>query len=62
VSIISLTGIEKFYGDYHALRGIDLEIEQGEFFSLLGPFTATAPPMRSLAGSGSGWRSPARWC
>ena len=37
MSIISLTGIEKFYGDYHALRGIDLEIEQGEFFSLLGP-------------------------
>lgn len=37
MSIISLSGIEKFYGDYHALRGIDLEIEQGEFFSLLGP-------------------------
>lgn len=36
-SIISLSGIQKYYGDYHALRGIDLEIEQGEFFSLLGP-------------------------
>lgn len=36
-SIISLTGIEKHYGDYHALRGIDLDIHQGEFFSLLGP-------------------------
>ncbi|PTX56469.1 spermidine/putrescine transport system ATP-binding protein [Litoreibacter ponti] len=36
-SIISLSNIEKFYGDYHALRGIDLEIRQGEFFSLLGP-------------------------
>ncbi|SFR53387.1 ABC transporter ATP-binding protein [Litoreibacter janthinus] len=36
-SIISLSGIQKYYGDYHALRGIDLEIKQGEFFSLLGP-------------------------
>ncbi|EPX80003.1 ABC transporter ATP-binding protein [Litoreibacter arenae] len=36
-SIISLSGIHKYYGDYHALRGIDLEIKQGEFFSLLGP-------------------------
>ncbi|MEM9585279.1 MAG: ABC transporter ATP-binding protein [Pseudomonadota bacterium] len=37
MSIISLTGIEKFYGDYHALRGINCEIAEGEFFSLLGP-------------------------
>ncbi|MGH1329546.1 MAG: ABC transporter ATP-binding protein [Paracoccaceae bacterium] len=35
--IISLRDVQKFYGDYHALRGIDLEIAAGEFFSLLGP-------------------------
>jgi spermidine/putrescine transport system ATP-binding protein len=35
--LIQLRGIHKHYGDYHALRGIDLEIRQGEFFSLLGP-------------------------
>jgi spermidine/putrescine transport system ATP-binding protein len=29
--------VEKFYGDYHALRSIDLDIREGEFFSLLGP-------------------------
>ena len=36
-TLISLKNVEKYYGDYHALRGIDLEIRQGEFFSLLGP-------------------------
>jgi spermidine/putrescine transport system ATP-binding protein len=35
--IISLKGVQKYYGEYHALRGIDLEIGAGEFFSLLGP-------------------------
>ena len=35
--LISLRGVQKYYGDYHALRGIDLDIRQGEFFSLLGP-------------------------
>ena len=29
--------MQKYYGDYHALRGITAEIGQGEFFSLLGP-------------------------
>jgi len=36
-ALIQLRGVHKHYGDYHALRGIDLEIRQGEFFSLLGP-------------------------
>ena len=35
--IVEMTGGEKWYGDYHALRGIDLSIREGEFFSLLGP-------------------------
>src|SRR5690606_27701740 len=29
--------VHKYYADYHALRGIDLDIRAGEFFSLLGP-------------------------
>ncbi len=36
-SLIHLEGIEKYFGSYHALRGIDLDIREGEFFSLLGP-------------------------
>ena len=36
-ALISLTGVNKYYGDYHALRDINLTINEGEFFSLLGP-------------------------
>lgn len=35
--LIALEGVHKFYGDYHALRGVTAQIGQGEFFSLLGP-------------------------
>ena len=35
--IIQLRGLQKYYGDYHALRGITTDIREGEFFSLLGP-------------------------
>ncbi len=35
--LIELENIQKYYGDYHALRGITATIRQGEFFSLLGP-------------------------
>ena len=35
--LIQLRGVQKYYGDYHALRDINLTIREGEFFSLLGP-------------------------
>lgn len=34
---IGLEGLRKSYGDVEAVRGVDLTIEAGEFFSLLGP-------------------------
>ena len=34
---VRLTGLTKSYGDVPAVRGIDLDIASGEFFSLLGP-------------------------
>lgn len=34
---IKINGIHKSFGALHALKGIDLTIEQGEFFGLLGP-------------------------
>ncbi len=35
--MIAFQDVHKYYGDYHALRGITAEIKAGEFFSLLGP-------------------------
>jgi ABC-2 type transport system ATP-binding protein len=37
MTLIEVTGLTKSYGDVHAVRGIDLNIEQGEIFSILGP-------------------------
>ena len=34
---VRVSGLEKRYGLVHALRGVDLEIQPGEFFALLGP-------------------------
>ncbi len=34
---LKINGIHKSFGNLHALKGIDLIIEQGEFFALLGP-------------------------
>ena len=37
MTAISVAGLQKSYGDYEAVRGIDFEIETGEVFGLLGP-------------------------
>jgi len=37
MSKLALRGIEKRYGDVAAVSGVDLELEEGEFVSLLGP-------------------------
>ena len=37
MSRIQLTNIDKFYGDNHVLKNLDLTIEDGEFMTLLGP-------------------------
>ncbi len=37
IPAIKIEQVHKRFGSLHALRGIDLTIEQGEFFALLGP-------------------------
>jgi ABC-2 type transport system ATP-binding protein len=37
VAAISLRGVTKDFGDVHAVRGIDLEVKQGEIIAFLGP-------------------------
>jgi len=36
-SVISIRGLRKSYGDFEAVRGIDLEVKAGEVFAFLGP-------------------------
>ena len=35
--VISVSGLRKSYGDFEAVRGIDLEVDRGEIFAFLGP-------------------------
>jgi ABC-2 type transport system ATP-binding protein len=37
VAAVSVSGLQKSYGSYEALRGVDFEIGAGEVFGLLGP-------------------------
>ena len=34
---IIIKGLQKFYGEVHALRGVNLEVKQGEMYGFLGP-------------------------
>ena len=35
--VISIRGLRKSYGDFEAVRGIDLDVQAGEVFAFLGP-------------------------
>ncbi|WEV60529.1 amino acid ABC transporter ATP-binding protein [Streptococcaceae bacterium ESL0729] len=37
MALIEFKNVEKYYGDYHALKDINLEVEQGQVVVLLGP-------------------------
>jgi putative spermidine/putrescine transport system ATP-binding protein len=48
---ITLEGVEKRYGDVVAVAGIDLEVRDGEFFSMLGPSgSGKTTTLRMIAG------------
>ena len=37
MSMIEFKDVEKYYGDFHALKDINLDVEAGETVVLLGP-------------------------
>jgi len=47
-SAISIRGAKKSFGQFEALKGLDLEVKQGEFFALLGPNGAGKTTLISL--------------
>ena len=49
--ILKVESLEKYYGDFHALKGVDMEVSRGEIFGLLGPNGAGKTTMlRMLVG------------
>ncbi|MHB8459937.1 MAG: ABC transporter ATP-binding protein [Candidatus Limnocylindrales bacterium] len=51
VSAVRLDGVEKRFGDVVAVAGIDLEVHDGEFFSMLGPSgSGKTTTLRMIAG------------
>src|SRR3972149_5419501 len=50
---VRLEGVRKVFGDVEAVAGIDLEIHEGEFFSMLGPSgSGKTTTLRMIAGFG----------
>lgn len=48
--IISIRSLDKSYGDFRALKPLDLDIEKGEIFALLGPNGAGKTTLISIGG------------
>ena len=34
---IAVHGLQKSYGDFHAVKGVDLDVAEGEILAFLGP-------------------------
>ena len=48
---VRLEGVEKRYGDVVAVAGVDLDVRDGEFFSMLGPSgSGKTTTLRMIAG------------
>ena len=49
-SVIRARGLRKQYGDFHAVKGIDLDVRPGECFGLLGPNGAGKSTVLTMMG------------
>ncbi len=48
---LKITGLHKYYGSFHAVKGIDLEVPSGEFTVLVGPSgCGKSTLLRTIAG------------
>jgi ABC-2 type transport system ATP-binding protein len=54
---LEIRGLKKSYGDFLALRGIDLTVEEGEVFALLGPNGAGKTTLIRILAEGLGYDS-----
>ena len=51
MSMLTLHSIEKYYGDFHAIKGVSLKIESGEFIVMVGPSgCGKSTLLRAIAG------------
>ena len=70
MTLVEFEHVEKYYGDYHALRDINLRFEKGQVVVLLGPSgSGKSTLIRTINGleavdkgkSSSQW-PPSCWC
>ncbi len=72
--VISISGLQKRYGDQEAVRGIDLHVMRGEIFAFLGPNgagkTTTVEILEGFRQASAGqvlvlgedpWKAPSSW-
>lgn len=49
MALVDFKNVNKYYGDYHALRNINLEFEPGQVVVLLGPSGSENRPSSELS-------------
>lgn len=58
-SVVNINSVSKSYGDVHALKSVDLSVEEGQYVVLLGPSGSGKTTLLSILG---GFQSPSQGC